>query len=57
MAEKLTNDELLKMSDPNIPANVKDYICKQKMAPEEIDICRRTGTALYDYMIEKTIEQ
>lgn len=53
---KLTNDELLKMSDPSIPQSVKDFICEQKMTKTEIAICRQCGTSLSDYMIQATMD-
>ncbi len=52
---KLTNDELLKLSDPNVPQSVKDYICEQKMDREAIATCRAMGTNLADYCISQTI--
>lgn len=53
---KLTNDELLKMSDSSISQDVKDFICKQKMNPEEIAVCKATGTSPTQYMTSKSIE-
>lgn len=52
---KLTNDELLKMSDSNVAQSVKDFICEQKMDKQEIAVCRALGQNLSDYMITKTI--
>lgn len=52
----LTNEELLKMSDSSISQDVKDFICKQKMNPEEIAVCKATGTSPTQYMTSKSIE-
>jgi hypothetical protein len=52
---KLTNEELLKLSDPNVPQSVKDYLCEQKMDPQSIAICRAMGTSLADYCISQTL--
>ncbi|MBJ6800214.1 hypothetical protein [Geomonas propionica] len=53
---KLTNDEMLKLSDPNIPQSVKDYICEQKMDRETVAICRKMGVSLADHMIQSTLD-
>lgn len=52
---KLTNQELIALSDPNVSQEVKNHICKQKMTPQEIAICDKTGTSPVDYMIQKTM--
>lgn len=52
---KLTNDELLKLSDPAVSQSIKDYICKQKMTEEELAICRKMGVSPSDYLIQCTV--
>lgn len=52
---KLTNDELLKLSDPAVPQSVKDFICEQKMSEDELKVCRKMGVSPSDYLIQCTV--
>lgn len=53
---KLTNDELMTLSNSNASQEVKEYICKQKMTEEELAICRQLGVSPVNYMIQKSME-
>ena len=54
---KLSNEELLRVSDPSVPQEIKDFLCKSKMTEDELKICRNTGCSLSDYMIQKTVNE
>ena len=53
---KLTNEELVTLSNPAISAEVKNFLAVQKMTPEEIRVCQHCGTKPFEYAITTSLE-
>jgi len=55
--KRLTNEEMLKLSDPALPKEVKNHVAMQKMTKDEITICRKMGVEPVEFLIQSEMDE